>query len=46
MEKKEEDKLNINVRTAGALEIEEFKNKMAHVRKGLSLKKNHKRNQT
>jgi hypothetical protein len=43
--KKEKDKLNINANPAGALEIEEFKNRMAHLRKGLILKKNYKKDQ-
>jgi hypothetical protein len=37
--KKEKEKLNINANPAGVLEIEEFKNRMAHLRKGLTLKK-------
>lgn len=45
MEKKEKGKLNINANPAGTLEIEEFKNKMAQCRKGLALKKNHKKDQ-
>lgn len=34
----DDEKLNINANPAGALEIEEFKNRMAHWRKGRRLK--------
>lgn len=37
------DKLNINANPAGTLEVEEFKNRMAHWRKGRRLKVHLKR---
>lgn len=45
MEKEEKGKLNINANPSGTLEIEEFKNRMAHFRKERRLKKNQKKDQ-
>jgi hypothetical protein len=38
LQEKDKGKININANPPGTLEIEEFKNRMAHYRKGDSLK--------
>jgi len=37
---KEKEKININANPLPTLEIEEFKNRMAHLRGGVALEKN------
>ncbi len=43
MRKKGENKLSINANPAGALEIQEFRNRMAHFRKGIIIKRHYKK---
>jgi len=43
VKKKGENKLNINANPAGALEIQEFKNRMAHFRKRITFKRHQKK---
>ncbi|MEG3070840.1 MAG: hypothetical protein HQP61_06245 [Peptococcaceae bacterium] len=44
MSEKEKDKININANPLPTLEIEEFKNRMAHLRGGVALEKKKNKN--